>query len=128
MTQALSPAAAIARDLIRCPSVTPAEGGALAFLERLLGEAGFTVSRVTFSDTDTPDVENLFATIGSGAPHFVFAGHTDVVPAGAESDHAGRARVKAGQGLQLYASRGTFAFRRRGDLDAPVNRCRVCIS
>ena len=86
MTQALSPAAAIARDLIRCPSVTPAEGGALAFLERLLGDAGFTVSRVTFSDTDTPDVENLFATIGSGAPHFVFAGHTDVVPAGAETD------------------------------------------
>lgn len=76
----------ITRDLIRCPSVTPAEGGALKTLEVLLGAAGFEVSRVTFQDTDTPDVENLFATIGTGAPHFVFAGHTDVVPAGAEGD------------------------------------------
>lgn len=79
-------AVAITQDLIRCPSVTPAEGGALATLEALLGSAGFRVSRVTFQDADTPDVENLFATIGSGAPHFVFAGHTDVVPAGAEGD------------------------------------------
>ncbi|MBO6890403.1 MAG: succinyl-diaminopimelate desuccinylase [Roseibium sp.] len=79
-------AVTIAQDLIRCPSVTPNEGGALAALEDLLGKAGFSVSRVTFQDEDTPDVENLFATIGSGKPHFVFAGHTDVVPAGAESD------------------------------------------
>ncbi|MEL7526467.1 MAG: succinyl-diaminopimelate desuccinylase [Pseudomonadota bacterium] len=76
----------IAQDLIRCPSVTPAEGGALARLEELLAEAGFSVSRVVFTDEDTPDVENLFATIGSGHPHFVFAGHTDVVPAGALDD------------------------------------------
>lgn len=85
MIEPLSPAAAIARDLLRCPSVTPVEGGALALLERLLAPAGFAVNRVTFSDADTPDVENLFATIGSGAPHFVFAGHTDVVPPGDES-------------------------------------------
>ncbi|WP_434053518.1 MAG: succinyl-diaminopimelate desuccinylase [Roseibium sp.] len=81
-----SNAVSIAQDLIRCPSVTPAEGGALATLEKLLGEAGFSVSRVVFTDEDTPDVENLFATIGTGSPHFVFAGHTDVVPAGAEDD------------------------------------------
>ncbi|MHA7774826.1 succinyl-diaminopimelate desuccinylase [Roseibium sp. M-1] len=81
-----SPAVRIAQDLIRCPSVTPAEAGALATLESLLSDAGFAVSRVTFQDEGTPDVENLFATIGSGHPHFVFAGHTDVVPAGAESD------------------------------------------
>lgn len=81
-----SNAVSIAQDLIRCPSVTPAEGGALARLEELLEEAGFSVSRVVFSDEDTPDVENLFATIGSGRPHFVFAGHTDVVPAGAVND------------------------------------------
>jgi succinyl-diaminopimelate desuccinylase len=68
--------------LIRCPSVTPAEGGALALLESVLAPAGFTVSRPVFSEAGTPDVENLFATIGSGAPHFVFAGHTDVVPPG----------------------------------------------
>lgn len=79
-------AVTIAQDLIRCPSVTPAEGGALANLEALLGAAGFSVFRVTFQDEDTPDVENLFASIGSGAPHFVFAGHTDVVPAGDEND------------------------------------------
>ncbi|MEM8701880.1 MAG: succinyl-diaminopimelate desuccinylase [Pseudomonadota bacterium] len=81
-----SNAVSIAQDLIRCPSVTPAEGGALVRLEELLGQAGFSVSRVVFTDEDTPDVENLFATIGSGHPHFVFAGHTDVVPAGAEDD------------------------------------------
>jgi succinyl-diaminopimelate desuccinylase len=70
------------QDLIRCPSVTPVEGGALAYLESVLGAAGFTVDRPVFSEAGTPDVENLFATIGSGAPHFVFAGHTDVVPPG----------------------------------------------
>lgn len=82
----MSPATAIARDLIRCPSVTPKEGGALSALETLLIDAGFRVDRVVFQDDDTPDVENLFASVGSGAPHFVFAGHTDVVPAGSELD------------------------------------------
>ncbi len=82
----MSLATAIARDLIRCPSVTPKEGGALSALETLLKDAGFHVDRVVFQDDDTPDVENLFASIGSGAPHFVFAGHTDVVPAGSEAD------------------------------------------
>lgn len=75
----------IARDLIRCPSVTPAEGGALAYLEKLLNEAGFETHRVTFSEPGTPDVENLYARIGSGAPHLSFAGHTDVVPTGDET-------------------------------------------
>lgn len=78
----LSSAVRIARDLIRCPSVTPDEGGALSSLQSLLEAAGFRVDRVTFSDVDTPDVENLFATVGTGKPHFVFAGHTDVVPPG----------------------------------------------
>lgn len=82
----MSPATVIARDLIRCPSVTPKEGGALSALEALLKDAGFRVDRVVFQDDDTPDVENLFASIGSGAPHFVFAGHTDVVPTGSEVD------------------------------------------
>lgn len=73
---------AILKDLIRCPSVTPAEGGALAYLERLLSSAGFTVDRPVFSEPNTPDVENLFAVIGTGEPHLMFAGHTDVVPTG----------------------------------------------
>ena len=73
---------AIARDLLMCPSVTPAEGGALAFLEGLLAPAGFTVDRPVFSDAGTPDIENLFAGIGAGNRHLTFAGHTDVVPPG----------------------------------------------
>jgi len=76
---------AITRDLIRCPSVTPAEGGALAYLERILGGAGFTVERVTFSEPGHDDVENLYARIGTAAPNFAFAGHTDVVPPGDEA-------------------------------------------
>ncbi len=73
---------AIARDLLRCPSVTPAEGGALTFLEAVLKSAGFTVHRMTFSEPGTADVENLYARIGTAAPHLMFAGHTDVVPPG----------------------------------------------
>ena len=76
---------AIARDLIRCRSVTPAEGGALALIERLLKGAGFTVHRVTFAEPGTDPVENLYARIGSAAPHLMLAGHTDVVPPGDES-------------------------------------------
>lgn len=73
---------AIARALIRCPSVTPEEGGALSYLEGLLDAAGFVVHRVTFSAPDTPDVENLYARFGTRGPNFCFAGHTDVVPPG----------------------------------------------
>jgi succinyl-diaminopimelate desuccinylase len=76
---------ALARDLLRCPSVTPAEGGALAFIEGLLKPAGFTVHRVTFEEAGTEPVENLYARIGNTAPHLMFAGHTDVVPPGDEA-------------------------------------------
>ena len=70
------------KALVACPSVTPAEGGALHFLADVLGGAGFAVERMVFSEPGTPDVENLFATIGDRPPHLVFAGHTDVVPPG----------------------------------------------
>jgi succinyl-diaminopimelate desuccinylase len=73
---------AIARDLLRCPSVTPAEGGALALLERLLKGAGFEVHRMVFAEPGTEPVENLYARIGTASPHLCFAGHTDVVPPG----------------------------------------------
>jgi succinyl-diaminopimelate desuccinylase len=76
---------AFARDLIRCPSVTPAEGGALDYLQGALEGAGFTVHRVTFSEAGSADVENLYARIGTAAPHLMFAGHTDVVPPGEEA-------------------------------------------
>ncbi len=75
---------AIARELLRCPSVTPEEGGALAFLEKTLTAAGFTVFRLSFSEPGTYDVENLYARLGTDAPNLVIAGHTDVVPPGDE--------------------------------------------
>jgi succinyl-diaminopimelate desuccinylase len=72
----------ILQDLIRCRSVTPAEGGALTYLENLLSTRGFVCHRLIFRQEGTPDVENLFARFGSSAPHLCFAGHTDVVPEG----------------------------------------------
>ncbi len=75
---------ALARDLVRCPSVTPAEGGALKFLETTLKAAGFTVHRMTFHEPGADDVENLYARIGTASPYLMFAGHTDVVPPGDE--------------------------------------------
>jgi succinyl-diaminopimelate desuccinylase len=80
MTDALS----IARALLRCPSVTPADAGALGVLETLLKAAGFEVHRVTFSEPGAADIDNLYARIGNLAPHLTFAGHTDVVPPGDE--------------------------------------------
>ncbi|MBN7808502.1 succinyl-diaminopimelate desuccinylase [Agrobacterium rosae] len=71
--------------LIRCPSVTPAEGGALSLLDTLLTPLGFAVKRVMATEEGTPDVENLYARIGTDGPHLMFAGHTDVVPVGDEA-------------------------------------------
>ena len=73
---------AIAVELIRCPSVTPAEAGSLGVLEKYLEPLGFRCERMRFSAEGTPDVDNLYARIGTEAPHFCFAGHTDVVPVG----------------------------------------------
>jgi succinyl-diaminopimelate desuccinylase len=81
----MSDAVSIARDLIRCPSVTPADAGALGVLETRLRAAGFEVHRVTFSEPGTADIDNLYARIGGEAPHITFAGHTDVVPPGDET-------------------------------------------
>lgn len=77
-------ALSLARDLVRCPSVTPADAGALGVLERVLSSAGFGVQRVTFVEPGTADIDNLYARIGDSAPHLTFAGHTDVVPVGDE--------------------------------------------
>jgi len=76
---------AIARDLIRCRSVTPEEGGALDYLQEVLGRAGFAVQRATFAEPDTAPVDNLYARIGTERPNLMFAGHTDVVPPGDEA-------------------------------------------
>ena len=77
---------AILQSLVRCPSVTPLEAGALTVLENLLSAHGFVCQRLIFKGEGTPDVENLFARIGTGAPHLCFAGHTDVVPPGRLED------------------------------------------
>jgi succinyl-diaminopimelate desuccinylase len=81
MTKSLT-ALDIARALIRCPSVTPADGGALALLRDLLAGAGFAAELVDFAAPGTPDVGNLYARFGSRSPNLAFAGHTDVVPPG----------------------------------------------
>lgn len=84
MTKPTDPAENLAA-LIRCPSVTPAEGGALSALEAMLAPVGFSVERPTFSEDGTPDVENLYARLSGNGPHLMFAGHTDVVPVGDEA-------------------------------------------
>lgn len=79
----------LAQDLIRRPSVTPADEGALDVLEAALKKLGFTCHRLPFGeDTEGPDarVDNLYARLGRGAPNFCFAGHTDVVPTGSLED------------------------------------------
>jgi len=82
MTVTATDPVALTQALIRCESVTPVEGGALTLLESVLAPAGFACHRLTFTEPGTPDVENLYARIGSTAPHLCFAGHTDVVPPG----------------------------------------------
>jgi succinyl-diaminopimelate desuccinylase len=73
----------IARDLIRCPSVTPEDGGALGYIQKLLDDAGFETHRVRFSQDGYHDIDNLYARIGDQTgPSLMFAGHTDVVPPG----------------------------------------------
>src|SRR5882724_11221859 len=81
----MNDAVSITRDLVRCPSVTPADAGALGVLENILKAAGFAVHRVTFGEPGTADIDNLYARLGNSAPHITFAGHTDVVPVGDEA-------------------------------------------
>ena len=72
----------LARALIRCPSVTPADAGALDVLQAALEELGFTCHRIIGDNPASAPIDNLYARRGTGAPNFCFAGHTDVVPVG----------------------------------------------
>ena len=72
----------LAARMIQCPSVTPADAGALDVLQNALGDMGFACRRLPFSEPGAADVDNLFARLGDGSPAFCFAGHTDVVPVG----------------------------------------------
>ena len=74
----MTKAVALAQALIRCASVTPADDGALGVVQAALEARGFTCWRLPYNEVD-----NLFARRGTAAPHFCFAGHTDVVPPGA---------------------------------------------
>lgn len=71
-----------AQALIRYRSVTPDQAGALDYLEKTLTFAGFGCTRLRFQSEGMPEVDNLYARIGTGSPHLCFAGHIDVVPPG----------------------------------------------
>ncbi len=82
---AATDAVALAQALIRCPSVTPSDAGALDLLQQVLETMGLHCYRLRFSEAGTPDIDNLYARLGTAAPNLCFAGHTDVVPPGKES-------------------------------------------
>ena len=71
----------LAQRLVRCPSVTPVEGGALDLLQDEFTKLGFDCTRLPFGAREKR-IDNLFARRGKFGPHFAFAGHTDVVPVG----------------------------------------------
>lgn len=81
MTVAIDPVA-LTGQLIACRSITPDDGGANAVVAEALEAIGFTVYRLISGEAPDGPIHNLFATRGSGGPHFAFAGHTDVVPPG----------------------------------------------
>ncbi len=86
----------LAQALIRCASVTPEDAGAQGVLAAELEALGFTVTRLRFGE-----IENLFARRGTSGPHFCFAGHTDVVPAGAGNWRSGAFAAEIRDGV-LY--------------------------
>ena len=144
----MTPADPIANlaTLIRCPSVTPAEGGALAALAAMLEPLGFTVERMTAREPGMPDIENLYARIGTEEPHLMFAGHTDVVPVGnaaawthapfgaeiADGEMFGRGAVDMKGGIACFVAavarqiakngppKGSLSFLITGDEEGPA--------
>jgi succinyl-diaminopimelate desuccinylase len=121
--------------LIRCPSVTPEEGGALNTLSAMLESLGFANDRVKFSDAGTPDVDNLYSRLGTGGPHLMFAGHTDVVPVGdagawsqdpfsaqvVDGEMYGRGAVDMKGGIACFISALARLIARRGAPDGSVS-------
>ena len=71
----------IAQKLIRCKSIAPKDGGALKIVEKECKAMGFKCTKLRFSEKGFDTINNLYAEIGNGKPHFSFAGHVDVVPA-----------------------------------------------
>ena len=129
--------AALAAELIRRPSVTPKDEGAIDIVAGYLEDLGFTCHRLVFGEGDQA-IRNLYARIGRGQPNLCFAGHTDVVPPGAREIlvvrpvfgeparwralWAGRGRHEGGD-RRLYRRRRALARRARlrvPGLDQPL--------
>jgi succinyl-diaminopimelate desuccinylase len=108
----------LAQDLIRCPSVTPADAGAIGILADTLTKLGFTCHRLTSEERGGPAIENLYARLGDSAPNFCFAGHTDVVPVGDAAAWAADPFAAAVQDGLLY---GRGAADMKGALAAMVS-------
>ena len=109
--------------------MTPADAGALDVVETALKAVGFETHRIVFSAPGTPDIDNLFAKIGEGAPHLAFAGHTDVVPAGRSrgwrfEPFAGGnfGRPLYGRGATDMKARSRRSSRRRSPMSSGVAR------
>ena len=107
-------AVAFAAELIRCPSVTPEDAGALDVLQTALEKLGFACTRLPFEEDGTAPVDNLYARLGTQGPHLCFAGHTDVVPVGAADDwqvdpFAGEIRDQALWGRGAADMKGSIA-------------------
>ncbi|KPF62407.1 succinyl-diaminopimelate desuccinylase [Bosea sp. AAP35] len=106
---------ALTQALVRCPSITPQEGGALALLDAVLSSRGYDAQRPRFSATDTPEIENLYARSGTQGPVLVIAGHTDVVPVG---DAAAWTRDPFGGAIEDGVLHGRGACDMKGGLAA----------
>ena len=76
----------LSKDLIRFPSITPRDAGAIKFLSRKLKKLGFNCKILEFKDKKSKPIKNLYAKIGKGGPNICYAGHTDVVPPGNVND------------------------------------------
>ena len=72
----------LAKDLIRFPSITPEDAGAINFLSKQLRSLGFNCKILEFKDKKSKPIKNLYARLGKKAPNLCYAGHTDVVPPG----------------------------------------------
>ena len=72
----------LAKELIRFPSITPADAGIMKFLEKKLKKLGFKTKILEFKEKGFEPVKNLYARLGSKGPNFMFAGHVDIVPPG----------------------------------------------
>ena len=110
----------LARELIRRPSVSPADAGCQTLIAELLEQAGFTAERLRFGEVD-----NLWARRGRAAPALVFAGHTDVVPSGPREQWEVDPFAATVQGDKLI---GRGAADMKGSLAAMINACRAFVA